>query len=77
MEAAGGLDVRLGGGVSTIQQYLRASLIDEMHLAISPVVLGAGENLFDGIDLRALRYECTNHVRGARAAAHVFLKKKS
>jgi dihydrofolate reductase len=76
MEAAGGLDVRLGGGVSTIQEYLRASLIDEMHLAISPVVLGAGENLFQGIDLRALGYECTNHSPGARAAAHVFFRRR-
>ncbi len=53
-EAAGGKDVRLGGGVSVIQQYLRERLIDEMHIAISPVLLGAGERLFDGVNLPAL-----------------------
>jgi len=74
--AAGGKDIRLGGGVSTIQQYLRAGLVDDLHLVISPVVLGSGENLFEGIDLRALGYECVKHVAGTRAAAHVFLSKR-
>ena len=73
--AAGGLDVRLGGGVSTIRQYLRAGLIDEMHLAVRPVLLGSGENLLHDIDLRALGYECTKSVAGERAT-HVFLRKR-
>jgi len=76
-EAAGGLDVRLGGGVSTVRQYLREKLIDELHLAISPVLLGTGEHLLGGIDMRALGYECVEHVPGARAAAHVTLRKRT
>ncbi len=60
--AAGGKDIRIGGGVSTIQQYLRARVIDELHLAIAPVFLGAGENLFAGLDLRALGYTCSGRV---------------
>ena len=55
-DAAGGKDVRVGGGVATVQQYLRRGLIDEMHLAVSPILLGQGENLFAGIDLAALGY---------------------
>ena len=74
--AAGGRDVRLGGGVSTIRQYLRAALIDELHLAIRPVLLGSGEHLFEGIDMRALGYECTNDVSGERAT-HVFLRSRA
>ncbi len=61
-QAARGKDIRVGGGVSTIRQYLRAGLIDEMHLAMSPVFLGTGENLFEGLDLRALGYACTDRV---------------
>jgi dihydrofolate reductase len=61
-EAAGEKDVRIGGGVSTIQQYLRARLIDELHLVIAPVFLGVGENLFAGVDLRALGYACSERV---------------
>jgi len=76
-EAAGGRDVRLGGGVSTIRQYLKAGLIDELHLAISPVLLGSGEHLLGGIDLPALGYECAAHVAGERAAAHVILRKRA
>ena len=76
-EAAGEKDVRLGGGVATIRQYLRARLIDEIHLAVSPVVLGHGEALFAGLDLRALGYACTKHLAGDRAAAHVFLRKNA
>jgi len=53
-EAAGGKDVVLGGGISTIQQYLGEGLVDEMHLAVAPVMLGSGEHLFAGLDLRAL-----------------------
>jgi len=65
--AAGGRDVRLGGGVATIREYLKARLIDEMHLAVRPLLLGAGENLMHGIDLRALGYQCTDHAAGERA----------
>ena len=71
--AAGGLDIRIGGGVATIRQYLRAGLIDELHLAIRPVLLGSGENLLNGIDIRSLGYECEKSVAGERAT-HVFLR---
>lgn len=71
-EAAGGKDVRLGGGVNVIQQYLRYRLIDEMHLAISPVLLGSGERLLEGIDLPALGYACTEHV-ASPLATHVVI----
>jgi dihydrofolate reductase len=74
-DAADGRDIRLGGGVATIRQYLRAALVDELHLAISPVLLGTGEHLLSGIDLRALGYTCAEHVAGTRAAAHVVLRK--
>ena len=60
--AANTKDVRIGGGADTIRQYLRAGLIDELHFAISPVLLGGGEPLFAGIDLRALGYECAEFV---------------
>jgi dihydrofolate reductase len=73
-EAAGGKDVRIGGGASTVQQYLRAGLIDEMHVAISPVLLGGGERLFEGVDLRALGYECVQFV-GSQKATHVVLQR--
>jgi dihydrofolate reductase len=72
--AAGGRDIRLGGGVSTIRQFLRAGLIDELHLAIRPVVLGSGEHLLHDIDLRSLGYQCAKHVAGERAM-HVFLRR--
>jgi dihydrofolate reductase len=62
LDAAGGRDVRLGGGVAAIRQYLCAGLIDEMHLAISPILLGSGENLLAGIDAPKLGYRCTEHV---------------
>jgi dihydrofolate reductase len=74
--AAGNRDVRLGGGVATIRQYLRAGLIDELHLALSPVLLGNGEPLLGGIDLRALGYACVRHVAGERAT-HLFLRRRS
>ena len=73
-QAAAGRDVRVGGGVATIQQYLRARLVDEMHLAISPVVLGSGEALLAGIDLLELGYRVTEHV-ATPAATHVVLTK--
>ena len=72
--AARGKDVRLGGGVSTIQQYARAGLIDDMHLAIAPVLLGSGEHLFSGLDLVKLGYRCVEHVPSP-AATHVVLSK--
>jgi dihydrofolate reductase len=73
--AANGKDVRVGGGPATIRQYLRARLLDELHLAISPALMGRGEPLFEGLDMRALGYECVEHVAGKRAAAHVTLRK--
>ena len=72
--AAGGRDVGLGGGVSTIRQYLNARLIDEMHLALGPILLGEGEELLHGIDLHALGYECWKSVPGERAT-HLYLRK--
>jgi len=74
--AAGGRDVRLGGGVATVREYLRAGLVDDLHLAIAPVLLGSGEPLMHGVDLRALGYECANVVAGERAT-HVFLEKRA
>jgi dihydrofolate reductase len=71
-EAAQGRDVRIGGGVSTVRQYLQAGLVDEMHLAISPTLLGQGEALLPGIDLPALGFRCTEHV-GTPAALHTVL----
>jgi dihydrofolate reductase len=73
-EAAKGKDVRVGGGANVIQQYLREGLIDEMHVAISPVVLGSGERLFDGVNLAALGYTCTQHQATKRATHVVFTK---
>jgi dihydrofolate reductase len=73
--AAGGKDVRLGGGVATIQQYLRARLIDELHIAFSPVLLGSGESLFAGVDLVELGYAVSTHV-ATPGATHVVVKKQ-
>ena len=72
--AAGGRDVRVGGGVATVRQYLQAGLIDELHLALRPVLLGAGEHLLHDIDLCALGYECTNSIAGERAT-HMILRR--
>jgi len=74
-EAAGGRDIRLGGGVATIREYLRDALIDELTLAIRPVLLGTGEHLLHGVDLRALGYECAERIEGERAT-HVVLRKR-
>jgi dihydrofolate reductase len=74
-EAAQGKDVQIGGGASTIRQYLEARAIDELHVAISPMLLGSGEHLFHGLDLTALGYECTTHVP-TDAATHVVLTKR-
>ncbi len=71
-DVAQGKDVRLGGGVATIRQYLAAGLVDELHLAISPVLLGRGEHLFAGIDTASLGYECTEHA-STDHATHVVL----
>ena len=68
--AAGDKDVRVGGGINVIQQYLRARLIDEMHIAISPVLLGAGERLFEGVNLPALGY-AVSRVERSPLATHV------
>ena len=73
-EAAQGKDIRIGGGVSTIRQYLQAGLIAEMHLAFSPVLLGEGENLFAGLDLPKLGYKRTEHVPSALTTHVVFTK---
>jgi dihydrofolate reductase len=74
--AAGGRDVRLGGGAATIRQYLRAGLIDDLHLALSPVLLGTGEHLLHDIDLHALGYACEKCIAGERAT-HLFLRKRA
>ena len=68
--AADGDDVRLGGGASTVQQYLRAGLVDELHLVVVPVLLGSGERLFDNLDGGPDGYECTEFV-GSASVAHV------
>ena len=72
--AARDKDVRLGGGVATIREYLKAGLVDEMHLAISPVLLGTGEHLLSGLDLLKLGYRVTEHVPSA-SATHIMLTK--
>ncbi|HEY4116185.1 MAG TPA: dihydrofolate reductase family protein [Rhizomicrobium sp.] len=75
-DAAGDRDVRVGGGASTIRQYLAAGLIDELHLAFSPALMGRGENLFAGLDLPAFGYRCTRHAASDRAL-HVILTKQA
>ncbi|MBX5158047.1 MULTISPECIES: dihydrofolate reductase family protein [unclassified Rhizobium] len=72
--AAGGKDVKIGGGVSTVRQYLQAGLIDELHFALSPVVLGKGEAMFTGIDLPALGFRVAEHV-ATEHATHIVLAK--
>jgi dihydrofolate reductase len=74
-EAAGGQDVRVGGGVATVREYLLAGLIDELHLAIAPVLLGSGEHLLAGIDLKKMGFECTEHIAGEQAS-HVVLTRR-
>jgi len=73
-EAARGKDVRIGGGVATVRQYLEARLIDALHLAVAPVLLGGGENLFAGLDLPALGYRVTSH-EASEAATHVIIER--
>jgi dihydrofolate reductase len=72
--AAGGQDVRLGGGVATIRQYLKEGLIDELHLVQRPVLLGSGEHLLNGLNMRSLGYECAESVSGERAT-HVIVRR--
>jgi len=73
--AAGDRDIRLGGGVATVRQYLQAGLVDDLHLAVRPVLLGSGEALWAGLDLHKLGYQCTRQVAGERAM-HVFLERR-
>ena len=75
-EAAGGRDIRVGGGAATIRQYLTAGLIDEMHLAISPTLLGSGEHLLTGLDLPKLGYRCTEHIPTPNAT-HVVISRRA
>ncbi|MBZ4192615.1 dihydrofolate reductase family protein [Niabella beijingensis] len=75
-KAANGKDIRIGGGVSTIRQYLEAGHIDELHIAFSPVLLGSGEHLFQGIDMNALGYTQVQRVEGENAT-HVFIAKQN
>ena len=73
-DAAAGKDVRVGGGVDTVRQYLTAGLLDEIHLAIAPVLLGRGEHLFTGIDTVSLGYKCAEHA-STEHATHVVLRR--
>jgi dihydrofolate reductase len=75
-DAAGDKDIRIGGGVATIRQYLSGGLIDELHLAVSPVLLGAGEHLLAGIDAPRLGYHCAEHVATPNAT-HVVLRRRA
>ena len=72
--SANGKDVRLGGGVNTIRQYLKAQLVDELHLVVSPTILGSGENLFLNLDLKSLGYKCIKHI-SSDMAMHLVIKK--
>ena len=74
-EAAGGKDVLVGGGVATIRQYLQSKLIDEMHLAVAPILLGSGAHLFADLDLPSFGYHCTEHVP-TKSVTHVVLEKR-
>ena len=74
-EAAGDRDIRVGGGAATIRQYLEARLIDELHLAFAPVLLGGGEPLFAGLDLPASGYEVTEHVASEKATHVVIVRR--
>ena len=74
-DAAGGKDIRLGGGVETIRQYLEAGLIDELHLAFAPRLLGSGEHLLAGLDMPALGYSVTEHATTEKAM-HIVLTRQ-
>ena len=73
-DSANGKDVRLGGGVNTIRQYLKAQLLDELHLVVSPVILGRGENLFLNLDLTSLGYKCVENISSEKAM-HLVIEK--
>jgi dihydrofolate reductase len=73
-DAANGMDIRVGGGVNTIRQYLQEALIDEMHIAIAPIILGKGERLFDGIDLPGLGYKCVQTAHSSKAMHTIIAK---
>lgn len=73
-ETANGMDIRIGGGVATVRQYLRARLVDEMHLAIAPIFLGTGEKLFSDINLPELGYQCVQRACTDNAT-HIVLRK--
>lgn len=73
---AGGRDIRVGGGTATVRQFLQQRLVDEMHLAVRPVLMGSGENLWDGLDMRALGYEVAETIQGERAT-HVVVRKQA
>jgi dihydrofolate reductase len=75
VEAAGGRDVRLGGGPATVRQYLRAGLVDELHVALVPILLGAGERLFDDLGAAVDEYEC-EELASSHAVAHVRLTRR-
>lgn len=75
-QAANGLDVRIVGGVNTIQQYLQAGLIDELHIAVTPIFLGSGEHLFNGINMKALGYQCVRQ-EASENATHMILRRSS
>ncbi len=70
------MDIRLGGGVSTVREYVKAGLVDEIHLAIIPTLIGAGEPLLSGIDLAKMGYRCIEYAPSTRAA-HVVLRKQT
>jgi dihydrofolate reductase len=74
--AANGKDIRIGGGVATVQQYLRAGLVDEIHVAVSPILLGSGEHFFADINLLKLGYRCTKHV-STQKATHIVMNRHS
>jgi dihydrofolate reductase len=74
-EAANGKDVRLGGGVSTMKQYLRAGLVDDMHFVLSPALIGSGERLFDDLNLPGAGYELKDHI-ASPGATHVMVARR-
>jgi len=73
--AAGARDIRIGGGPATVRQYLKDRLIDELHLAVRPILMGRGEKLFDGLDLRDLGYSVEGFVPGERAV-HMLIRRQ-
>jgi len=73
--AAGTADVRIGGGVATIRQYLEARLVDELHFAVRPILLGAGEHLWSGLEMPKLGYQVAEVLPGERAT-HVIVSRR-